>query len=486
MTCTRCERIFPCEFASCPVDGAELVGASDRPAPAAPGDDLRAGQTVGEYVIEATIGRGGMGSVYRATHPTIGSRVAIKVLSKQRLHDASAIARFVQEARAANQIRHRNIIDVFAFGKLADGRVYCVMEHLDGVSLARHLRNNGRMPLAEALCVLEQVARALDASHAKGVIHRDVKPGNIFLVRDPESGQLFVKLLDFGIAKLTDTPDSGALHTMTGMIMGTPAYMSPEQCRAKDVGPATDAYALGVVAYQMLAGVLPFPADNVAELLVLQQMQRPPALSAYVPAFGPTVDAVLERALHKDAAARYETASAFVRALAGAASQAVWATTPVDDLEPRTIAGPRRSRWLMATLGCSIAIATVIAMWPATSVGRSDLPTPTVTAKSASQPPVREIEPPAPEVASDEMQPPPPNRETTVASAPPRIEVAPAHSTVVRSSPSKPVRRVRRAATQPAAGTPRARVQAPAPAEPPAPANKRRSREVIPDMPVRF
>src|SRR5262245_13584788 len=172
----------------------------DLHAPAEP--DLEAGQKVGEYVVEEKIGEGGFGTVFRAVHPLIGKQVAIKVLARRFSSDPEMLSRFVAEARAVNQIRHRHIIDIFAFGQLEgnDGAPYDVLELLDGVPLDTHLDQVGRMPLEEAVPVLRAIAKALDAAHAKGIAHRDLKPENIFLVREPD-GTVFPKLLDFGIAK---------------------------------------------------------------------------------------------------------------------------------------------------------------------------------------------------------------------------------------------------------------------------------------------
>src|SRR5688500_8533157 len=173
--------------------------------------DLQAGQKVGEYVIDEKIGEGGFGLVFRASHPLIGKVAAIKVLNRQYSADPEMVSRFVAEARAVNQIRHRNIIDIFAFGQIEDGRSYYVMEFLDGLPLDEHIARHGALALGDAIPVLRAVARALDAAHAKGIAHRDLKPKNIFLVHESD-GSVFPKLLDFGIAKLLGTAGGGAMH----------------------------------------------------------------------------------------------------------------------------------------------------------------------------------------------------------------------------------------------------------------------------------
>src|SRR5262249_52669990 len=207
---------------------------------------------VGEYRTESKLGEGGFGGVYNAVHPLIGKSAAIKVLNRQYSSNPQMVSRFIAEAKAVNQIRHRNIIDIFSFGQLDDGRQYYVMEYLDGEPLDALLDRHGKLALVEALPILRGIARALDAAHAKGVAHRDLKAENVFLATDSDGGGVWPKLLDFGIAKLM-APEDGVKHkTRTGTPVGTPYYMSPEQCRGRDVDHRTDIYAFGVLAYLML------------------------------------------------------------------------------------------------------------------------------------------------------------------------------------------------------------------------------------------
>jgi serine/threonine-protein kinase len=256
-------------------------------------DDLRvtAGTDVGGYVIDGELGRGGMGIVYAATHPVIGKRVE----------------RFIQEARAVNQIGHPNIVDIFAFAALPDGRRYLVMDLLEGESLRTRVRR-GPMHVREAAHVLDEVASALMAAHAKGFIHRDLKPDNIFLVTHPSRTD--VKLLDFGLAKLLPAAGARVFRTATGAQIGTPDYMSPEQLRAADdLDTRTDVYSLGVTAMECLIGKRPrrfsdgtFDGGTPEQLLA--PTQAPSELRALVaamvesdPARRPTLVAV--RALVK-------------------------------------------------------------------------------------------------------------------------------------------------------------------------------------------
>ena len=222
------------------------------------------GTTVGEYEIEQKIGEGGFGAVYRAMHPLIGKHAAVKILSREFSANPQMVSRFVAEARAVNQIRHRNIIDIFSFGQLADGRHYYIMELLDGSTFDRYLAKRGKLSLAEAMPIFRGIARALDAAHAKGILHRDLKPENIFLVMD-DDGNIEPKLLDFGLVKLMSKEgssggESGSHKTKTGTPMGTPYYMSPEQCRGKEVDARTDVYSFGAMAFEVLTD--PFPTTE--------------------------------------------------------------------------------------------------------------------------------------------------------------------------------------------------------------------------------
>ncbi|HVX98026.1 MAG TPA: serine/threonine-protein kinase, partial [Polyangia bacterium] len=231
---------------------------------------LPQGAAINEYRVVKLLGRGAFGAVYHAVHAVIGKQVAIKVLNAQFSEDATMAARFVDEARAVNRIGHPNIVDIFGFGALADGRKYCVMELLTGETLGAYLERRGRLSVSEAVEILSQVASALDAAHAASVVHRDLKPDNVLLsvpVSAPSEHSapppIKVKLLDFGIAQMAD-----GLHRRTGsnMVLGTPAYMSPEQCRGAQIDSRSDIYALGVVAFEVLTGTLPFEGTNAFQV----------------------------------------------------------------------------------------------------------------------------------------------------------------------------------------------------------------------------
>ncbi|HEY5949845.1 MAG TPA: serine/threonine-protein kinase [Kofleriaceae bacterium] len=244
-----------------------------------------------EYEIEAKIGEGAMGTVYRAIHPAIGRHVAIKVMTPKLFDEPESVKRFVAEARAVAAIRHPGIVDVFGFGRLPDNRTYLVMEWLAGSSLAARLQHS-KLELEDACDMLRQIARALEAAHSKGIIHRDLKPENVFVHHiDDEKPQC--KLLDFGLAKVTNKEDALVARTRTGQLLGTPLYMSPEQCKSKGVDHRTDIYALGCMAYEMLCGRVPFDADNVAELISAHLVSEPPKPTSLKPDLPPALDTLL-------------------------------------------------------------------------------------------------------------------------------------------------------------------------------------------------
>ena len=265
--------------------------------------ELPSGSAVGEhYEIDAKIGAGAMGEVYAARHVRLGKRVAIKVIGKQLSEDSAAIERFAMEARTLAKIQHPAIVAVEHVGELPDGRAFFIMEFLRGEVLFERMRR-GRVPLPEALRVLDQTARGLDAAHAEGVVHRDIKPENIFLVHLPGEPPI-VKIVDFGLSKLR-VADQRAERTQSGVAIGTPMYMSPEQMRGPDVDHRTDVYALGCVAYELLLGVPPFAhALTVPELYAAHLHEAPPLPRSIWPEIPPQLDLCLFAMLAKDPAHR--------------------------------------------------------------------------------------------------------------------------------------------------------------------------------------
>ncbi|MCC7381715.1 MAG: protein kinase [Deltaproteobacteria bacterium] len=268
-------------------------------------EDLHRGEMVGEYRIDRKIAEGGMGSVYAALHPLIDKRAAIKVLLHQHCRRTELVQRFIDEARAVNRIGHEHIVDVFAFGELQDGRSYFVMEWLEGESLAARIAR-GRVGFAMAIHIIAQLCDALAAAHAKGIVHRDLKPANVFLVSGRQE-DVFVKLLDFGIAKLgsSDEPrPSNEPNTSPNMVMGTPEYIAPEQAMAAEVSSPADVYALGVIAFELFTGRLPFVSHSPVELLYKHAVHPPPRPSEVQPAIPPVLEELILGMLAKAPAER--------------------------------------------------------------------------------------------------------------------------------------------------------------------------------------
>ena len=304
--------------------------------------DPLVGSAVGSFRVVRLLGRGGMGTVYLAEHPVIGSRVAIKFLHESMATSPELVARFYDEARAVNRIGHENIVGIFDLSMLPPNRYYIVMEYLDGEALSSLLRQ-GAVSLDEGLAILGQLCDALHCAHERGVVHRDLKPDNVFVLR--RRGAAFVKLLDFGIAKLRDAPAGG--QTAAGMIVGTPEYMAPEQCDNRAVDARTDVYALGVMAYQMLAGVLPF-SGSIAQLLVahLQETPRPPrSVNGLLP---PALDDAILKAMRKRPEDRFDDMQAFgaalsrARAAAAAEAPAASPSPPASPAPEPAVAPPAR------------------------------------------------------------------------------------------------------------------------------------------------
>lgn len=301
---------------------------------------LRPGTAVGDFEVEDALGEGAFGQVYRARHRLIGKAAAIKVLARKYSADPEVVSRFVAEAKAVNHIAHRNIIDIFSFGELADGRCYYVMEHLEGSPLDELLDAQGSLPARQALPILRGLGRALDAAHAKGIVHRDLKPANVFVVPD-EAGGVIPKLLDFGVAKLS-TEGYGTTHrTRTGAPIGTPAYMAPEQCRGEAVDPRTDVYAFGVLAYRMFTGRLPFSGKSAVEVLMKHMTEVPPPPSTQQPELA-ELDGPILTMLEKDPDRRPARVGAAYDALEAVALSQGWVTETLrsDAGTPTAVARP--------------------------------------------------------------------------------------------------------------------------------------------------
>jgi serine/threonine-protein kinase len=299
--------------------------------------DLEPGNKVGEYVIQGKLGEGGFGTVYRAVHPLIGKNAAVKVLAREFSSNAEMVSRFMSEARAVNTIQHANIIDIFNFGTLEDGRHYFVMELLEGMSLDVFIAKHAPLDPPLTIEILRGVARALDAAHAKGIVHRDLKPENIFLSFDDE-GRPIPKLLDFGVAKLLG--DAGAISghkTRTGAPVGTPQYMSPEQCLGGDMDERVDVYAFGVVCFEMLTKTPPFGGTSLLELMNQHVSGARPPISERTEKLGKGFDKPLAQTMAIDRGARPRTVGAALDMLVEAARASGWNV----DAPQRVAAGDR-------------------------------------------------------------------------------------------------------------------------------------------------
>jgi serine/threonine protein kinase len=263
------------------------------------------GTMLGEYQVEERLGEGGMSVVYRGVQPVIGKKVAIKVVNREFANaDPQLPQRLIAEARAANAIRHRGIIDIFGFGQTPRGEPYLVMELLQGQALDAVLEARGQLGQLEALQVLMDLMEPLGAAHASGVIHRDLKPSNLFLV-DQGRGQRFLKLLDFGLAKSSDRV---GVRTTKGMVLGTPGYMAPEQIRGEPVSALSDLYSAGVVAFQLVAGRRPFGPGAVGLVLDAHLEKKPPRPSKFAPELHPRFESLILSLLEKEPSARPQSA----------------------------------------------------------------------------------------------------------------------------------------------------------------------------------
>jgi tRNA A-37 threonylcarbamoyl transferase component Bud32 len=433
-----------------PTTHAEADAATDE---AAPEMQLNGQLIAGRYRATRLLGEGGMGVVYAAVDERLEKPVAIKVLKEEYARRADVVARFTQEAKSAAKIKHENVLQVTDHGKSAEGLHYIAMELLNGTDLADVLQRDGTVSVERGLELATQVCRALAAAHEQGVVHRDLKPENVFLVRD-SNGREVVKIVDFGIAQLKDgTGDGGKKLTRTGMIFGTPEYMSPEQASGKPIDHRVDVYAVGVILYEMFAGRVPFVGDTFMGVLTQHMFEQPPPLAHVNPqcAASPELEAVIFKALAKDPAQRYASMSALAEelnrlrsgqrpeapppvyagrasgvAVEGRASGVVSSPTMEGTVAP-VPPPPRRKMGLFVALAVSALAGLAVAYTLSTPTPTASPATPpVVTAPPAptpvTAPPVRSATPPTPAQAAAAPTPAP----TPAAAPTPEAPAAPA------------------------------------------------------------
>jgi serine/threonine-protein kinase len=408
---------------------------------------IQLGQTLGSYQILRILGEGGMGTVYLARHTLLGRLAAVKVLLPELSMKEEMVARIFNEARLMAGLHHPGLVDVYDFGRHS-GCAYLVMEYLEGETLAQLLDRQGKLPVELAIGLGRQIAAAVAMAHRHDIVHRDLKPDNVFLVPDEESRSgLRARLLDFGIAKLA-TDQSGAVRTRTGSLVGTPAYMSPEQCRGAggaEIGPRSDVYALGCILYEMLCGRRVFSYEGLGELIAAQLYEIPAEPRAIDPSIPEWLDALMMRCLAKAPNERPASMEEIVRHLGSTGS----GVRPGENAPPsrgRTpttlgrLAGeavtpqPTRRRW-----GRWLVAGAALAALAAGGLAWSSMTSPD---RAAAKPPAA---PPPPLAVAVAATP-----DAAVASSPPDAAVPTVDATVTVDAAAPPPRRPLRPRAKPA------------------------------------
>ncbi len=285
-------------------------------------------EIAGRYRLEGRLGFGGMSTVHLALDLRLERQVAVKLLAEHLAEDPTFVSRFQREAQAAARLVHPNIVQVFDSGQdESTGQYFIVMEYIEGQSCAEILRDDGWLDVDEAIAIIDQACEGLHYAHRHGVVHRDVKPGNLLRAREGD-----VKLADFGIAKATEQSSI----TQVGSVLGTAAYLAPEQARGEEAGPRADLYALGVVTYQLISGRLPYEASSLTELALKQQQETPPLLDTLVAAVTPQLAEAVAISLALDPEDRYQTAREMGRALSDGADGIAPTARPATRAAPAT------------------------------------------------------------------------------------------------------------------------------------------------------
>ncbi len=367
--CPTCGTEYPLSERFCPRDGTALRSASAS-------TDLMGTVVADRYHILKKLGEGGMGQVYLAEHVKMGRKSALKVMNPGMNQDADAIARFNREASNASRLNHPNICAIYDFGETPDGLIYLAMEFIEGTSLTSLVEKNGALPPARAASIIHQSADALQVAHDAGIVHRDLKPDNIMIAKNRDGTDL-AKVVDFGIAK-AHSSDAQKV-TKTGMVVGTPEYMSPEQLSGDKLDGRSDIYSLALVAFNCLTGTLPFPSDSAQEAMIARLIEQPKTLAEMKPdvAWPTEVQAVMDKALARDANERYQSAAQFGRELWAAcesmpSTQAAEAGTQVLSAPASAAAGVPKTR--VATPGeggRTVAAPSPVASAPAAAAPSS-------------------------------------------------------------------------------------------------------------------
>jgi serine/threonine protein kinase len=294
--CPQCDARYPREFRVCPQDATPLEDAQEQ-------DPMIGAVLANSYHVLRLIGEGGMGRVYEAQHTRLNKRrLAIKLLHDEMARQPDILTRFEREAESASTISHPNVVEVLDVDRLEDGRPYIVSEYLEGEELGALLDRVGTLPVETAIRIARQICRALMAAHERAIVHRDMKPENVFLVGDPRAPR--VKVIDFGISKQSD---GSAKLTRTGMVMGTPSYMAPEQARGEHVDHRADIYAVGGILYRAVTGQKPYDGEDGAQVLTLVLTEEPKRPRSVTPTVPEAIELVIQKAMARDPADRYAT-----------------------------------------------------------------------------------------------------------------------------------------------------------------------------------
>src|SRR2546422_5867725 len=326
--CPVCATQYRDDVRFCPNDGQTLRSSG-------PTQDLVGQVLADRYHIMKKLGEGGMGQVYLAEHVKMGRRSAIKVMNPSMVHDPDAVARFNREASNASRITHPNVCAIYDFGETSDGLIYLAMEFIEGEPLTDLLEREGALPVPRAVTIFLQVAEALQAAHDLRIVHRDLKPDNVMLTRRKDGADV-VKVVDFGIAKAVGGDQAGQKVTKTGLVVGTPEFMSPEQLSGDTLDGRSDLYSLALVFYRMLSGKLPFEATSVQETMIKRLTDEPAKLAEARPdlTFPPGLQETLDGALARNPAERYQSVAKF------AANVAAGPGRPGSPAVPQTHARP--------------------------------------------------------------------------------------------------------------------------------------------------